>query len=149
MPILFSMGHWCIFGAWCIPIPRFRWCGLWCGCCGGPWLWLLLLLLLFCCDVWRCEFFLFFMRRFWNQIFTYIVILFELENENFCDFWVKFFCWVLVIYGNRKLLILKKLFFDVFFCNFWLQIIKKFDFYHRRWPEKSLHSEIKYFKKSR
>lgn len=70
VPILLSKGHWCIFGPWCIPMPRFRWCGLWCDCCGGPWLWLLLLLLLFCVAAWRCEFFLFFMRRFWNQIFT-------------------------------------------------------------------------------
>lgn len=62
-----SSGHWwCIFGGWwCIPNPKPIWWALWC-VCGGTWLWLLFEFALFefaCC---LCEFFLFFIRRFWN-----------------------------------------------------------------------------------
>lgn len=65
-----SIGHWCILGPWCdMPSPRFKWCGLWCVCgCPWPWFWLLELLLVCACCRW--EFFLFFIRRFWNQILT-------------------------------------------------------------------------------
>lgn len=59
-------GHWwCIFGVWCMPNPKPIWWWLWC-VCGGPWLWLLLEFALFAFDCCLCEFFLFFILRFWN-----------------------------------------------------------------------------------
>lgn len=65
--VVTSSGHWwCIFGAWwCIPKPKPMWWALWC-VCGGTWLWLLFEFALFAFDCCLCEFFLFFMRRFWN-----------------------------------------------------------------------------------
>lgn len=72
--LLLSKGHWCILVAWWPMLrPKLRWWLLWCCCAACAWLWLLLeLLLLFCCVACRCEFFLFFMRRFWNHILTCI-----------------------------------------------------------------------------
>lgn len=67
MDVETSSGHWwCIFGGWwCIPNPKPMWWALWC-VCGGTWLWLLFEFALFAFDCCLCEFFLFFIRRFWN-----------------------------------------------------------------------------------
>lgn len=92
-----ATGHW-----WCFAEP-FAWCACattwWleggaCAALGWWWLpvapwWfalLALLLLLFCCCDCRWLFFLFFMRRFWNQIFTCRSVRFRLRasSHRFC-----------------------------------------------------------------
>lgn len=95
-----ATGHW-----WCFVEP-FAWCACattwWleggaCAVLGWWWLpvaawWfallalLLLLLLLFCCCDCRWLFFLFFIRRFWNQILTWRSVRFRLRasSHRFC-----------------------------------------------------------------
>lgn len=87
------IGHW-----WCFSAPFAEtwwlttWCCEWTWCAGWwwpPWwfwLFVLALLLFCCCAACRWEFFLFFIRLFWNHIFTWRSVRFKFRanSHRFC-----------------------------------------------------------------